>query len=181
VPEAQAGSSVVEQVASQVSSEFASQVQDRKVVLLDLAIGGEGLVEIGADLSVPGISELVLGDASFGQVIARDRVSGIHFVTSGRAAADAAAIIGSPRLALTIEALARSYDHVVVNIGGLPETALTQIAELAPQAVLVVDALDEEATTAARTRLVAAGCKRVSVLPGGPQGSSVETPAPAAA
>ncbi len=153
-----------------------------KVVLLDLAFGGQGLAAIGADPTAPGISELALSEASFGEVIARDRLSGIHFVTTGRATADAASIIASPRLAITIEALARSYDHVVVNVGGIPELALERIAALAPQTVLVVDALDEEATTAARARLIAAGCQAVNVLPYAPQEPvSVATPAPAAA
>jgi uncharacterized protein involved in exopolysaccharide biosynthesis len=151
-----------------------------KVVLLDLAFGGQGLSAIGADPWAPGISELVTGEASFGEIIALDRQSGIHFVPTGLAAADTASIIGSPRLAITVEALARSYDHVVINVGGLPDVALTGITELAPQAVLVADALDDEAAAAARARLVAAGSTAVNVLPSAPQGAPSDA-APAAA
>src|SRR5262245_7388861 len=139
-----------------------------KAVLLDLALAGAGLSALGADRSTPGISDLVLGAASFGEIIARDRHSGTHFVTSGRVAVDAASLISSPRLAVTLEALARSYDHVVINAGPLPDVPAEAIAELAPQAVLIADALDDPSTAAAQARLVAAGCSTVSVLPSVP-------------
>jgi uncharacterized protein involved in exopolysaccharide biosynthesis/Mrp family chromosome partitioning ATPase len=139
-----------------------------KAVLLDLAFAGAGLSALGADRSTPGISDLVLGAASFGEIIARDRHSGTHFVTSGRVAVDAASLISSPRLAVTLEALAQSYDHVVINAGALPDVPAEAIAELAPQAVLVADALDDPSTAAAQARLVAAGCSMVSVLPSVP-------------
>ena len=139
-----------------------------KAVLVDLAFAGAGLSALGADRSVPGISDLVLGAASFGEIIGRDRHSGTHFVTSGRVAVDAASLISSPRLAITLEALARSYDHVVINAGALPDGPAEAIAELAPQAVLVADALDDPSTAAAQARLVAAGCSAVSVLPSVP-------------
>jgi len=139
-----------------------------KAVLLDLALAGAGLSALGADRSTPGISDLVLGAASFGEIIARDRHSGTHFVTSGRVAVDAASLISSPRLAVTLEALARSYDHVVINAGALPDVPAEAIAELAPQAVLIADALDDPSTAAAQARLVAAGCSTVSVLPSVP-------------
>jgi polysaccharide biosynthesis transport protein len=139
-----------------------------KAVLLDLAFASAGLTALGADRSAPGISDLVLGAASFGEIIARDRHSGTHFVTSGRVAVDAASLMSSPRLAITLEALAHSYDHVVINVGALPDGPAETIAELAAQAVLVADAVDDPSTAAAQARLVAAGCGTVSVLPSVP-------------
>ena len=136
-----------------------------KVVLLDLAFGGPGLSALGGDPSAPGISDLVLGAASFGEIIARDRHSGTHFVAAGRVAADAASIVRSPRLVITVEALARSYDHVVIHAGALPNIPAEAIAELAPQAVLVVETLDDPTTALAQASLHAAGATAVSVLP----------------
>jgi succinoglycan biosynthesis transport protein ExoP len=137
-----------------------------KVVLLDLAPGGPGLSALGADPSVPGISELVAGSASFGEIIARDRHSGTHFIAGGKPLADVASIVQSPRLVVTLEALARSYDHVVINAGTLPDMPLEAIAALAPQAVLVADASDDLISASARERLLAAGFSAVSVLQG---------------
>jgi Mrp family chromosome partitioning ATPase len=137
-----------------------------KVVLLDLAPGGPGLSALGADPSVPGISELVAGSASFGEIIGRDRHSGTHFIAAGQPSADVASMVQSPRLVITVEALARSYDHVVINAGTLPDLPLEAIAALAAQAVLVVDAPDDPISAAAQEHLPAAGFSAVNVLQG---------------
>jgi len=139
-----------------------------KVVLLDLALEEPGLAAIGADPAAPGISNLVMGTASFGEIIARDPQSRIHFIGAGSAAADPAAIFVSPWLVVAIEALGRSYDHVVINAGALGAIAVERVAELAPQAVVVADTLDDPAASEARARLLIAGCKAVSVLPSAP-------------
>jgi uncharacterized protein involved in exopolysaccharide biosynthesis/Mrp family chromosome partitioning ATPase len=137
-----------------------------KVVLLDLARGGSGLSALGADPSVPGISELVAGSASFGEIIARDRHSGTHFIAAGQPSADVASMVQSPRLVITVEALARSYDHVVINAGTLPDLPLEAMAALAPQAVLVADAPDDPISAAAQEHLLAAGFSAVPMLQG---------------
>jgi len=137
-----------------------------KVVLLDLARGGPGLSALGANPSVPGISELVAGSASFGEIIARDRHSGTHFIAAGQPSADVASMVQSPRLVITVEALARSYDHVVINAGTLPDLPLEAIAALAPQAVLVADAPDDPISAAAQEHLLAAGFSAVNMLQG---------------
>ena len=55
------------------------------------------------------------------QIITRDRFSRVHVITAGRAANDSAAIFDSQRLSITLEALARSYDYVVIDAGALRE------------------------------------------------------------
>src|SRR6266705_6058540 len=137
-----------------------------KVILLDLAPAGPGLSALGADPSVPGISELAAGSASFGEIIARDRHSGTHFIAAGQPSADVASMVQSPRLVITVEALARSYDHVVINAGTLPDMPLEAIAALARQAVLVADARDDPISAAAQEHLLAAGFSAVNVLQG---------------
>jgi exopolysaccharide transport family protein len=153
-----------------------------KVVLLDLAFGGSGLSALGADPAAPGISDLVVGSASFGEIIARDRHSGTHFIAAGRAWADVASMVQSPRLVITVEALARSYDHVVINAGTLPDMPVEAIAALASQAVLVADVLDDPISASAQEHLLAAGFSTVSVLQGwsmapGPNGSTARAAA----
>jgi uncharacterized protein involved in exopolysaccharide biosynthesis/Mrp family chromosome partitioning ATPase len=137
-----------------------------KVVVLDLAPGGRGLSALGADPSGPGVGELVAGSASFGEIIARDRHSGTHFIAAGQSSADVASMVQSPRLVITVEALARSYDHVVINAGTLPDLPLEAIAALAPQAVLVADAADDPIGAAAQEHLLAAGFSAVNMLHG---------------
>jgi succinoglycan biosynthesis transport protein ExoP len=140
--------------------------QQSRVVLVDLALGAPGLAIIAADPATPGIAELVAGTASFGQVITRDLYSRVHLIMAGRDPADAAAIMGSQRLSITIEALGRSYDQVVIDAGSLGEAAIERLAQLAPRAVLVTTEVDHPATASARERLLQSGFANVSVLAG---------------
>jgi polysaccharide biosynthesis transport protein len=145
-----------------------------RVVLVDLALQNPDLSVITADPSAPGIAELIRGSASYGDIITRDRHSRVHVVMAGRALADAQAVIASQRLAITLEALARSYDHLVIDAGALPDIAAERFAEFAPRAVLIASALDELTTIEARERLLSAGFTDVSVLASGPAERAAE-------
>ncbi|MET0923206.1 MAG: AAA family ATPase [Xanthobacteraceae bacterium] len=150
-----------------------SLAKEGRVALVDLAFGGPKLSAIATDPAAPGIAELVRGSASFGQIITRDRYSGVHLIMAGRAAVDAAAVMSSQRLSITLEALARSYDHVVIDAGTVGDVALDRFANLAPRAVLVAGELDDPATVSARERLLQAGFADVNVLVGAPRGPEI--------
>jgi succinoglycan biosynthesis transport protein ExoP len=141
-----------------------------RAVLVDLALESPNLSVIASDVDAPGLRELVQGAASFGQIITRDRYSRVHLITVGRGDVSSNAILASQRLAITLEALARSYDYVVLDAGALPEIAPEKFARLAPRAVLVADDLDGPATESARERLLSAGFPNVSVLASSPDG-----------
>jgi succinoglycan biosynthesis transport protein ExoP len=139
-----------------------------RVVLVDLALDSPDLSVIASDPAAPGIAELIRGAASYGEVITRDRHSPVHLVMAGRALSDAEAIIASERLSITLEALARSYDHLVIDAGALPEIAAERFAEFAPRAVLIAGGIDDLAAIEARERLLHAGFADVSMLASGP-------------
>ncbi len=61
-------------------------------------------------------------------------------------------------------ALARSYDHVVIDAGEAAGPEIDRISEVAPNAVLVTDTLSNAATTSARERLLASGFADVRIL-----------------
>src|SRR5229473_521533 len=145
--------------------------QQARVVLVDLALGAPGLTIIASDPAAPGVSDLVHGSASFGQIITRDRYSRVHLITAGRAPIDAAAVMSSQRLSIAIEALGRSYEHVVIDAGAAEAAAVERLALLAPRAVLVAPKLDDADTAAARERLLTAGFADVSVLVNAPRGA----------
>jgi polysaccharide biosynthesis transport protein len=142
--------------------------RERRVVLVDLALENPDLSVVAADPSAPGIAELIRGSASFGEIITRDRHSRVHVVMAGRVLSDADAIIASERLAITLEALARSYDHLVIDAGALPDIAAERFAQFAPRAVLVASAIDDLATIEAREHMLHAGFAEVSMLASGP-------------
>jgi uncharacterized protein involved in exopolysaccharide biosynthesis/Mrp family chromosome partitioning ATPase len=135
-----------------------------RVVLVDLALAAPNLSAIAVDPSGPGLTDLLAEAASFGEVITRDRHSRVHLVMVGRTALDAASVLASQRLSMTIEALARSYDHVVLDAGALADAALERLAMLAPSAVLVTDHPDH--AVVAEDRLKRAGFTGVAVLAG---------------
>jgi uncharacterized protein involved in exopolysaccharide biosynthesis/Mrp family chromosome partitioning ATPase len=145
-----------------------SLARQSRVVLVDLALAAPSLSIIADDPAAPGLAELVDGSASFGQIITRDRYSRVHLVLAGQAPIDAAAIIASERLSIVLEALARSYDHVVIDAGTVEDAALDRLALLAPRAVLVTPELDHEATGQVRERLLRVGFAQVNVLVGTP-------------
>ncbi len=79
----------------------------------------------------------MLGEASFSQVITRDRLSRAHLVSAGRPGSDRT-LLQSPRLTLAIDALLRVYDHVLLDAGlaaDLPAELLSSQA----RAVVVPD------------------------------------------
>jgi tyrosine-protein kinase Etk/Wzc len=146
-----------------------SLASDASVVLVDLAFGAPNLSIISTDPEAPGIAELVNGTASFGDIITGDQSSPVHLVATGNVGNDAAMLASSPMLATVIEALAHSYDHVVIDIGSAADVAMEPFAALAPRAVLVAADPASPATRAAREQLAMAGFDDVTLLAGSPQ------------
>jgi Mrp family chromosome partitioning ATPase len=141
-------------------------------VLVELAVASPNLSAIASDPSAPGIRELAAGVATFREIITRDRHSRAHLIMAGRAPLDAPAVMDSQRLSIAFEALGRSYDHVIIDVGMADEVALERLAMLAPRAVLVATDLDP-ATALVRVRLLKAGFVKVSVLVDAPPGPDI--------
>jgi succinoglycan biosynthesis transport protein ExoP len=134
-----------------------------KVVLVDLSVASPTLNAVSADATAPGLAELMVGEASFGQVITRDRMSRVHLVSAGRPGTDRA-LLQSQRLTLALDALLRVYDHVLLDAGtatDLPAEVLTAQA----RAVVVPDpAMDEEARLQMCDQFRAVGFADVTLL-----------------
>jgi tyrosine-protein kinase Etk/Wzc len=135
-----------------------------RVVLLDLAFGDPKPAAPSAEGVMPGISDLVRGTASFGQIIARDRASRAHLIGAGRVGADSASVLQSERLAIAIDALGRSYDHVVVDTGAMPELPTDRLARLASYAVVVTTGAAADVVQLARDELTASGFAGVTTF-----------------
>lgn len=140
--------------------------QEGRVVLIDLSLDDPQLAEITTDPRAPGISDLVSGAASFGQIITRDLDSRVQVIGAGRTEADTEEVLTSERLAIAIDALARTYDRVIVDVGVAPEGFADRIARLAPCALLVTGDMAAEKSDAIRDKLAAAGFAEVGVFAG---------------
>ncbi|MGP9810893.1 GumC family protein [Rhodopseudomonas sp. NSM] len=118
--------------------------RDAKVVLIDLSESSAMLKAASSDPVAPGLAELMQGEASFGQVITRDRSTALHLVSAGRPGFDRN-LLQSPRLIVALNALLRVYDHVLLDAGtaaDLPAELLTAQAQavVVPAADMPADA-----------------------------------------
>jgi len=131
--------------------------QTARVVVVDLSASSATISLTSVDPTAPGLADLMMGEASFSQVITKDRLSRVHLVSAGRPGSDRAAL-QSPRLTLAIDALLQVYDHVLLDAGtaaDLPAELLTAQA----RAVLVPDAsMTADARSLMCDQLRAAAC-----------------------
>jgi uncharacterized protein involved in exopolysaccharide biosynthesis/Mrp family chromosome partitioning ATPase len=143
-------------------------VRSARVVLVDLSFASPNIEVISNDPSAPGIADLVHGTASFGDIISRDRGSRLHLVAAGQVGNDAAELLVSQMLWAALDALAHSYDYLVLDAGSMTEAALAHVAACAPRAVLIGGETESAALDAAAGELQAQGFAEVSILSGPP-------------
>jgi polysaccharide biosynthesis transport protein len=150
-----------------------------RVVVVDLAASSPTIPAVSADPHALGLAELMQGEASFGQIITRDRLSRVHLVNAGRPGFDRAQL-QSPRLMLAIDALQRVYDHVILDAGtasDLPAELLTTNA----RAVVVPEAsMKEDARATMSEQLRAVGFSDVTMLSRAAATANTVEPGPAA-
>jgi polysaccharide biosynthesis transport protein len=148
-----------------------------RVVVVDLSASSLAISAASVDPVAPGLAELMLGEASFSQIITKDRLSPAHLVSAGRQGADRA-LLQSPRLTLAIDALLRVYDHVLLDAGtasDLPAALLTAQA----RAVVVPDAsMAADARTKMCDQLKAVGFSDVTMLSKASQPADAVEPEP---
>ena len=151
--------------------------RDARVVVVDLAGSSPTIAAVSADPMAPGLAELMQGEASFAQVITKDRLSRLHLVAAGRPGFDRS-LLQSPRVTLAIDALLRAYDHVLIDAGSasdLPAELLTANA----RAVVVPDAsMEPDARALMCEQLRAVGFSEVTMLSRPVQPSDAGEPAP---
>lgn len=161
-----------------------SLAQDAGVVLVALDGTSATLAGLVVDRWAPGVGELLFGVAGFGETIHRDAQSRAHVIPPGRDGRSGPSVVGAERLALVLESLRRTYDHVVVaapslsvgrnaqRIAALGPLVVCLDADTAPETVAVesFDALAEQHFTqvvmvSLATGLAAAAAESEPVLP----------------
>jgi len=153
--------------ASQTAIKLArAMAEESRVILVGLASGDSAIRAISTEPSAEGLAELAHGLASFRDIITKDRLSPLHLISPGHVAADRMQILGSRSVLTGFDALAQSYDHVVIDAGAAAGSGLDAIAEIAPHAVLVVETAGEGAI--AREQLLDAGIADVTTFIGAP-------------
>jgi Mrp family chromosome partitioning ATPase len=139
--------------------------REARVVVVDLAASSLAIPAVSVDPHAPGLAELMQGEASFSQIITKDRLSRVHLVSAGRPGSDRS-LLQSLRLTLAIDALLRVYDHVLLDAGtasDLPAELLTANA----RAVVVPDAsMEPDARALMCEQLRTVGFSEVTMLSG---------------
>ncbi|MCA1453345.1 lipopolysaccharide biosynthesis protein [Bradyrhizobium sp. BRP22] len=137
--------------------------REAKVAVVDLAAASPTLTAVSTDPGAPGFAELMQGEATFSEIITRDRLSRVNLVSAGRPGFDRTQL-QSPRVALAIDALLSVYDHVLLDAGAasdLPADLLTAHA----RAVVVPDAsMADDARRVMCEQLAAVGFSEVTML-----------------
>jgi polysaccharide biosynthesis transport protein len=148
-----------------------------RVVLVDLSASSPTTSAISTDPAAPGLAELMLGEASFSQVITKDRLSRVHLVSSGRPGSDRA-LLQSPRLTLAIDALLRVYDHVLLDVGTASDLPAELVVSKARAVVVPDAAMTADARKLMCDQLMAAGFTGVTMLSEPSQPEAVEPGGP---
>jgi uncharacterized protein involved in exopolysaccharide biosynthesis/Mrp family chromosome partitioning ATPase len=136
---------------------------DAKVVLVSVSAAAPMLARISDDPGAPGLSDLIVGRASFGQIITRDRLSSLQLVGPGHDAANRE-LFGSPRLALVIDALLSAYDHLVLDASGAFDISAELLTAQATAIVVPSPALTPAEIAAACEQFAAVGFGAVIAL-----------------
>jgi uncharacterized protein involved in exopolysaccharide biosynthesis len=137
--------------------------RDGKVVLVDLAMASPTMAAVSGDPAAPGLTDLMQGAASFGQIITKDRLSGVHLVGAGQDVAQRA-LLQSPRINLAIDALLRAYDHVVLDAGTGADLPSGVIATQAHAVVIPDAAITASGRDIMRDQLLVSGFAGVTIL-----------------
>jgi uncharacterized protein involved in exopolysaccharide biosynthesis len=134
-----------------------------KIVVVDLVATSPTMTAVSVDPAAAGLAELMLGEASFTQIITRDRLSRVHLVSAGRPGFDRAQL-QSPRLTLAIDALLRVYDHVLLDAGAASDLSAELLTSQA-RAVVVPDvSMEPDARDLMCDQLRAVGFSDVTML-----------------
>jgi Mrp family chromosome partitioning ATPase len=87
---------------------------DARVVVVDFRGDGANAQSMGEGGDLPGFIDLFDGDASFAQVIFRDRRSRVHFIPAGRKALSPD-LLDREQMETVLSALTLTYDYVLVD------------------------------------------------------------------
>ncbi|WPE19638.1 exopolysaccharide transport family protein [Shinella zoogloeoides] len=109
-PSGDRGSAATVMLARRIAQE------NRKTLIIDLTGSACPTRLMAQSQFLPGITDLLVGDAAFGDIIHGDRLSDAHIIPRGNANTRRA-MRGIDRLAMVVDSLSDAYDTVIVECG----------------------------------------------------------------
>jgi succinoglycan biosynthesis transport protein ExoP len=152
-------------------------VRDARVAVVDLAGFAPIISAVSVDQSAPGLAEVIQGEASFSEIITKDRLSRVHLVTAGRPGFDRS-LLQSPHLALALDALLRVYDHVLIDAGAASDLSAELLTTNARAVVVPDPSLEAAVRTQMCEKLKAVGFSEVTMLSKSAPPAEATEPAP---
>lgn len=139
----------------------------RRVALVDVDMRSPSLHHFFDVENDSGVSSYLSGHAELNEIVRPSNVENVAFVSAGKIPPNAAELLSGSRIAELIQALAKQFDHVVIDappVMGLADTPL--VASHAEGAVFVVESHSTRSTAALRSieRLRDAHIRIVGVL-----------------
>jgi Mrp family chromosome partitioning ATPase len=127
------------------------------------------------DGKLPGITDLLAGEAAFGEAIHRDRLSDVHIVPHG-AADPVRAMRGVDRLTMIIDALVDAYDLVLIECGPAETATLSRLTRNdAAEIVLSVPSFKDEELARLVLDFEEAGYSNLLIMSGSSNGGNPQS------
>ncbi|MGR4845214.1 GumC family protein [Rhizobium sp. LARHSG275] len=139
----------------------------RRVILIDMTGSGYPTELMAEDRAALGVTDLLCGEAAFGDTIHGDRLSDAHLIPQGQSDVRRA-MRGVDRLSLLLDALAAAYDLVVVECGSADVAGVSRLTRSRDvEIILSLPEVEETVFVALMTEFQAAGYERVVLMSGG--------------
>jgi Mrp family chromosome partitioning ATPase len=135
--------------------------RDGRAILVALDQDLSSLHEADGNETRRGLTDLLIGQASFAEVIHRDAESSLHFIPAGHASDR-----GLDGFDLVLDALCHTYDFIVLVAGEVAaeSDAITLASQVDTVMLAASGASSEEAATKAYGDLVEAGARDVLLV-----------------
>ena len=154
--------------------------ESAKTVLIDLS-ASRLIRDASVAATAPGLIDLVQGKASFGDIISKDNNSDLHLVLAGSGASAGHPSLSSPRLIMTVDALSRVYDFVVLDAGQAADLPVSLLASNAQAVVIPTKTMTASDRHEMREQLLAAGFADATMVEGDVSAQDAKRPASAGA
>jgi len=139
----------------------------RRVILIDMTGSGYPTELMAEDQAAPGVTDLLCGEAAFGDTIHSDRLSLAHVIPQGQSDVRRAMRVVD-RLSLLLDALAAAYDLVVVECGSADVAGVSRLTRSRDvEIILSLPEIEETIFVTLMTEFQAAGYERVVLMSGG--------------
>ncbi|MBB3310815.1 exopolysaccharide transport family protein [Rhizobium sp. BK196] len=139
----------------------------RRVILIDMTGSGYPSELMAENPEALGVTDLLCGEAAFGETIHGDRMSDAHLIPQGVSDVRQA-MRGVDRLSLLLDALTSAYDIVIVECGAADVAGVSRLTRSKEiEIVLSLPEIDEAAFVGLMQDFQSAGYERVVLMSGG--------------